>query len=161
MSKRNLIGLLLVILSLVLLVPGLILPMVTLKVNAMGITIYAKTQSIVQAAQTLYQNDNTFTAFLILFFSILVPFLKALILLVCFVLKNNELRQKLFTFIVRIGKWSMADVFVVGTLIAYLAGKGTSELESGLNEGFYYFTAYCLVSILALEFLRFGQTKAT
>ena len=51
-------------------------------------------------------------------------------------------------------KWSMADVFAVGMLIALLVGRGTANLSAVAGPGFYWFTAYCLVSNAAFQLLR-------
>ena len=57
-------------------------------------------------------------------------------------------------FIDTISKWSMADVFLVGVYVAFLSAKATDNLDAEIHEGFYYFTAYCLVSIASLYFMR-------
>jgi uncharacterized paraquat-inducible protein A len=50
----------------------------------------------------------------------------------------------------RIGKWSMADVFVVATFLSYLS---FSNMNSGIDTeaktlvGLYFFLAYCILSI--------------
>jgi uncharacterized paraquat-inducible protein A len=53
-----------------------------------------------------------------------------------------------------VGKWSMADVFVVGIFIAFLAGQANPNMHAALHHGFYWFLAYCLISILSSQVLR-------
>ena len=73
-----------------------------------------------------------------------------------------------------ISKWSMADVFVVAIFLVFLATDGANELQnqslsvmglsvniavkaimtSELLNGFYYFTGYCLLSILHTQFMK-------
>ena len=60
-----------------------------------------------------------------------------------------------------ISKWSMADVFAVGMLIALLAAKGTANLSAVAGQGFYFFAAYCLVSNLAFQLLELDDPQAT
>ena len=48
----------------------------------------------------------------------------------------------------------MADVFVVGIMLAFLATRSDDNIEAKLHEGFYYFLAYCMLSILSVVFLR-------
>ena len=49
----------------------------------------------------------------------------------------------------------MADVFVMGLLVAYMAGSASGQMgdlltmHAALEPGFYYFLAYCLFSIAA------------
>ena len=79
-----------------------------------------------------------------------------------------------------LGKWSMADVFVVAVFLAILSTNHasteskqqltifafkldllvSSETLSNAGVGFYYFTAYCLLSLLGtqLYMLGFKQT---
>ncbi len=54
----------------------------------------------------------------------------------------------------------MNDVFVVAVYTAFLAGKANENLDAELGAGFYYFTAYCLVSLLALQFMKIEEPRA-
>jgi len=45
----------------------------------------------------------------------------------------------------------MADVFAVGVFIAYLGSKASNMLDANIEIGFYYFTGYCIVSLLSLQ----------
>ena len=46
--------------------------------------------------------------------------------------------------------------FVVGVLIAYLSTGSDENVNAYLHSGFYYFTAYCIVSIAAVQIIRIG-----
>jgi len=157
MTKRNYVAIALTILSLALLWPGLTRPVVTItaSVNALGTTreIFRQTQSITEAVRSLHESGNDFVAGLVLLFSIMVPVIKAVLLFVLFTLKSPPGRYRLFAFLRSVSKWSMADVFAVGTFIAYLAAKATDNLDAVAGPGFYYFASYCLVSNLAFQFL--------
>lgn len=159
MSVRNTIGLILTLISLVLLYPGLFEPMLTIKAGMKtflgNIEIMNETRSIVGTMDHLYTTGNAFVANLILLFSIIVPLIKGIILIFVLVVKKFKYRNRLFIFVKSIGKWSMADVFAVGVLIAYLAGEATKNMQSELHSGFYFFTAYCLVSLSAIQFIKF------
>jgi uncharacterized paraquat-inducible protein A len=54
-----------------------------------------------------------------------------------------------------LGKWSMADVFVMAMIIAFMAGRASGHMgellimDAQLEVGFWYFTAYCLFAIAA------------
>ena len=52
-----------------------------------------------------------------------------------------------------IGKWSMADVFVVAVLVAYFSASGDEFSEAKIGLGLYYFAAYCLLSQYATQTL--------
>jgi len=162
MSYRNIIAIALLILSLVCLYPGVTKPMLHLSVSAdipiLGnIDLYDKTQSILETIKSLFSSKHHLVAWLILLFSIVIPLLKALMLAVaCFLFVNKEsaATNKLKSVVDLIAKWSMADVFVVAIFMAFLAAKATPNMEAVLHSGFWWFTAYCLLSILAGQILK-------
>lgn len=157
MRSRNLAALLLTVVSLGLLWPGLTKPVLTItaSITALGTTreIFRQTQSIVEAVRRLHESGNSFVAGLILLFSILVPLIKALLLAVVLWHPSLEARGRVYRFVRSISKWSMADVFAVGVFIAFLAAKGTDNLDAVAGIGFFCFAGYCLVSNLAFQVL--------
>lgn len=162
MTRRNIIAVVLVVISLVVVVPGLIQPIITLKAIMMNREVFVQTRSILQTVKDLHESGNDVVAGLILFFSVLVPFIKAVLLGVVGVLKPTvRARYRIFAFVRGISKWAMADVFVVGVYIAYLSAKATDALDAELHEGFYYFTAYCLISLLSVQVMHVEQPQAS
>ncbi len=156
---RNWIAFFLILASLACLYPGLFQPImsiaITPKLPLVGeVTLYESTQSILKTIETLYTNNNQLVAILILLFSVIVPIIKAILLLVVLFLKKLGSRKKLFNFVHLIGKWSMADVFVVGVFLAFLATKSNDGFHAEIHAGFYYFLAYCLISLLAIQIMK-------
>jgi paraquat-inducible protein A len=155
MTRRNIIAVVLVVISLVVVVPGLIQPIITLSANMAGRQVFTQTRSILQTVKDLHESGNDLVAGMILLFSVLVPFIKAVLLGVMGLLKPTvPLRYRIFAFVRGISKWAMADVFVVGVYIAYLSAKATDALDAELHEGFYYFTAYCLISLISVQVMH-------
>lgn len=158
MSGRNRLALALTAVSLIMLLPGLTRPLITItaSVNAFGTTreLFRQTQSILEAVESLHESGNSFVAGLILLFSVLVPFIKAVLLVPMLGLAERRRSYRLYLLVRSISKWSMADVFVVGVFIALLAAKATDNLDATLGGGFYWFAGYCLVSNLAFQVLR-------
>ena len=156
--KTNKTALALIVLSFTLLVPGLFKPLLTItaSLELMGVKreLFTETRSIIQTVRSLHESGNNFVSGLILLFSVIVPFAKAITLLVVLAIRNIETKLRLHRFIDSISKWSMADVFLVGVYVAYLSAKATDNLDATIHEGFYYFAAYCLVSIGSLHFMR-------
>ncbi len=113
-----------------------------------------ETRSVVSAIQSLHSSGNNFVAGLILLFSVLVPLIKAALLVPIFAMRRSATSYRLYLFVRAISKWSMADVFAVGMLIALLAAKGTANLSAIAGPGFYFFASYCLVSNAAFQLLR-------
>jgi len=125
-----------------------------------SVNAFDKTRSIIGTAQELHANGHLPVALLIVIFSVGVPLLKALLLLIASLAPMKDRpRSVLLTISNAISKWSMADVFVVAIFIAYLASNGIQEnrglvnFQAGLGIGFWYFLGYCLVSILGTQLL--------
>ena len=122
----------------------MVAPIIRFKIGANlplvgGLVVHATVQSIIDTIKTLHQNGNSLVAGLILLFSVIVPILKAVILLLVLFVKKIGMRSKLHKFVAIISKWSMADVFVVGVLLATLATSSEDSIEAKLHSGFYYF----------------------
>lgn len=159
MSPRNIVALILILVSFAVLIPGLTKPLITItaSIEVFGFSgeIFRETRSILQSIKTLHENGYDFVASLILFFSVIVPFAKGVLLIVALLLKDIKTRFKLYLFVRNVSKWSMADVFVVGVFVAFLSAQASSNLAAIIETGFYFFSAYCLVSLVALQFLKF------
>lgn len=159
MSTRNWIAFSLILLSLLCLYPGLVQDILSIKISAQlplvgELSLYESQQSILQTIQTLDENNNRLVAFLILLFSIIVPIVKALILLMVLMTKELKHRIKWFNFVRIIGKWSMADVFVVGIFLAFLTTRSNDSIEAEIHSGFYYFLAYCIISLVGIQVME-------
>ncbi len=118
--------------------------------------LYDRTRSILGTAEDLWKSGYLLVAMLIVFFSVIIPAFKTLLLLAACIVKANTRLISLNSFL---SKWSMADVFAIGVIIACLAANGTSSqkallsFSAELHAGFYWFLGYCLVSIAAGQFL--------
>jgi hypothetical protein len=116
---------------------------------------YRSTRSIVDTVNELASTGNLPVAFLIVFFSIVIPVFKLSLQAVALVLPRREWRTPLWWLNGALSKWSMADVFVMGLLIAYMAGAASGQMgdmltmDARLEAGFWYFLGYCLFSIIA------------
>ena len=117
---------------------------------------------------------NNFVSGLILLFSVIVPVVKGLLVIIALGRQRAASSPQLVGFVRRIGKWSMADVMVVAVFLAFLSTnyqedsfkdslvvlgmsldvEMASQMISGLEAGFWWFLTYCLISLLALEFLK-------
>ena len=163
MTPRNVAAVALTLVSLGLLWPGLTEPVLTItaSLSILGKTreVFHQTQSIAESVENLYNAGNVFVAGLIVLFSITVPGIKAALLIAILTAKQYATRRRLFLFVRSVSKWAMADVFVVGVFIAYLAAKATDNLNAIAERGFYFFAAYCLVSNLAFQLLEVPEEK--
>lgn len=166
MNVRNIIAFVLIIASLLCLYPGLTEPMLSIRIAAKipligDFELFERTQSVIEAIRALYDFDNNLVATLILIFSVVIPVLKAILLLIVLAAKQWRFRRHIYRFVAAIGKWSMADVFVVGVFLAYLATASEESISAEIFVGFYYFTAYCIVSILGIQIMDLRDIKRT
>ena len=72
MNTRNIIALILIIISLCCLYPGLVKPILSIKIGAVlpivgELSLHESTQSIISTIEELYENKNTLVASLILY----------------------------------------------------------------------------------------------
>jgi hypothetical protein len=122
------------------------------------IKVYEQTRSIVGSVQHLYSVGSNAAATLILFFSIIVPITKSLLVTWAVLQSNSDRRRRTLFFVEVIAKWSMADVFAVAVIIAYLAAQASQSpagsaaasivtFSASFGSGFFCFAAYCLTSL--------------
>ncbi len=83
----------------------------------------------------------------LLLFSILTPLTKASLTFFITASRNVPLNYKIGQILHSIGKWSMADVFVAGVILALFALKSQGATKSVPCLGLYYFIGYCLLSM--------------
>lgn len=138
-----------------------------------------KELSIIKTVEELWLQSRYFVSILIFVFSILIPLIKTSALVYVFFAKTKRIRLRVANFITTIGKWSMADVFVVAVFLAVLSTNHAENTEQhqlsffGMNigfelssqtismvgNGFYFFVGYCLLSILGAQLLLSGIKK--
>lgn len=128
------------------------------------VEVFRKTRSILDTVNELYQSNNILVAVLVGLFSIVIPILKLTLMLIACLPIANKMKQIINRIISFVGKWSMADVFVVALIIVYMAGNASAGMGELLQTyahfeaGFYYFLAYCLFSIASHALFHMQQT---
>jgi len=126
---------------------------------------YHNTRSIWGTVEDLASTGNLSVALLIVFFSLVIPLFKLTLQLASLLIAGAELRAPLLWLNGALSKWSMSDVFVMGLLVAYMAGSASGQMGdmltmyATLESGFYYFLAYCLFAIAAGTLLREPQQE--
>lgn len=135
-----------------------------LKTGVGEVEVYTQTRSIIGAVRNLYDVGSPIPATLILLFSVVVPFTKALLVVVATFMRDMLGRQRVLNFVEAIAKWSMADVFVVALFITYLAAQATQTVpgqtslvplmafDADFGPGFYWFAGYCLFSLASQQY---------
>jgi len=98
-------------------------------------------------------------------FSIVIPAVKLITMIILLLPVTPLIKQRLSKMISVIGKWSMADVFVVAIIVTYMAGNASAGMgdmlktQSQFEIGFYYFLGYCIFSIASQMMIDMTQTQ--
>jgi len=114
------------------------------------IVFYHQNKSILDVIGVLFDKGNYLVGVCIFLFSLIIPFGKLFMgwLFIAGYLHNPKLKEWLH----QLGKWSMADVFVVSIFLSFMSftnfNTGIST-KSQTFVGFYFFLAYCVLSIYA------------
>lgn len=101
---------------------------------------------------TLFTSGNYVVGVAIVLFSVFLPAIKLLLSLIMILNRKWRENKKLGKLISKIGKWSMADVFVVACFLAYLSFYNLNtgiETECSTLPGMYFFLTYCMLSIFS------------
>jgi uncharacterized paraquat-inducible protein A len=155
MNRRLL--LILHIASLVLLAFGWTLDILTIRIMTeipfIGrIEAMDETRSVFGTLRNLWDTGNIFPFILIALFGIAIPLIKTFLIFRVLLLPAGK-TAVIRLFINHISKWAMADVFAIGILVSFLAANAMDYTTAILRPGFYYFTAYVLLSNCVVMFL--------
>ena len=159
--------------------PGILLTMFSFNMemaanisgSALTSSLIDKELSIMATISELWKDQRLLVAALIFAFSVCIPLLKTILVCIAYFTRSLQVETRVINFVGAIGKWSMADVFVIAIFLAIMstnhAETGNSEqlslfgfkiaLEistqtlSAAGEGFYYFTAYCVLSLIGTQ----------
>ena len=185
---------LLVAICTVFLALGLALPMIDLDARLSSLDIqllgsdihfdeqimYFQSKSIIDVTVTLLEGrgiDLKLVGVLILLFSIVLPFLKMLFTLFYLYIEKARQKKLIRIIIFYLGKWSMADVFVVAIFMSYIGFYGllssmlgdmsrqsySSSADtinySSLAPGIIFFTSYCILSIILSSIIHRSESR--
>ena len=127
----------------------------------LGITgrVYALYQmkSVLGVIGFLYTGGNIPVAIIILIFSIIFPAMKLISSLVVFIWPGSKYSKNAILVIEKLGKWSMADVFVAAVFLAFFSFSNMSvgvETGSSALMGLYFFVAFVVFSIFSGYYLK-------
>ncbi len=169
--------------TIIMLLIGITLPMISIEgllnaftINVLGTDInfdqqymYYQSKSILDVTHTLLQSsgfDTRIVGWMILGFSVVFPLTKLIVTLLYLYSDKMREKQLVQNMIFYLGKWSMADVFVVALFMAYIGFYGIitaqlSQIErnrtgfavetinnSHMGYGALFFTTFCIGSII-------------
>jgi paraquat-inducible protein A len=110
--------------------------------------------SLLSTVQVLIHDGQMFLGLTVLIFSIVLPVLKLLYLLLISTLPTAELvrHHRRLKALEWLGKWSMHDVLVLALTIFFIKAQGLYDAAS--LAGVYFFTAAVMLMILSYAWLR-------
>jgi paraquat-inducible protein A len=149
--------------SFVCLIFGLIAPIlriITYKdIPLLGYTVFQfQSKAIFTSIQELFTSNNRIVALLILLFSVLIPIAKTIVMAAISLRLDLFAHQKILTVIKHIGKWSMADVFVVALLLAYFGLDKEGFTDAELQIGLYFFVGYVILSMITSHLITHSDS---
>ena len=119
------------------------------------INLFNEKRSVLGTLQTLWESSNYLPFLLIFLFGIIVPLVKSAIIFYILLAKN--VADKWLQLVSKISKWAMADVFAISIFIAFLGARAMRNTTAFLEPGFYYFTAYVLLSLVLVGLLKISS----
>ncbi len=123
------------------------------EVTGLGTVVFDyEAKSIASTIGDLLGSHDLVLGGLVLFFSVIVPLVKAGLVLYATV-AYGAARDQTVRFVHAVGRWSMADVFVVAVLLAMLALGRDPATQATTGPGLYFFAGYCLLSLWAAFWL--------
>ncbi len=140
--------------ALIALAGGLLMPIMMMSIHKdvqyIGeVVLMMESKGVLGSIAKLFESHDYVVGGALLLFSILLPLLKTLSMLFVALFIKNKSAQTVVQFFKMLGKWSMADVFVVATFLVYLSGSNGEMSRAEVQVGLYFFLAYVILSMLA------------
>ncbi|MCU0437380.1 MAG: paraquat-inducible protein A [Raineya sp.] len=124
------------------------------------IIFYYQNKSVLDVIGVLFEKGNYLVGICIFLFSLVIPFGK--LILGGLSVSGYYQKEKIDDWLQKIGKWSMADVFVVAVFLSFMSFNNFNtgiSTKSDTLIGFYFFLAYCMLSIYAGMIAQKHQKK--
>ena len=123
-----------------------------------GRTYYLyQNKSVFQLITLLFEGGNFLVGLCLVFFSIVFPLIKLLASLLILIKPKTSIAQKSVRIINKLGKWSMADVFIAAVFLAVFSFANMNvgvDTASKTLIGSYFFLAFVVLSIVSGVFLK-------
>lgn len=118
--------------------------------------LWTDQHSILSAIYALYLDNEYFLAGLIFLFSVVIPSLKLIYLLVVSTLAtpHPSMRERAVDRLESLGKWSMMDVLVLALMVFYINASAIADATA--LPGIYLYTASVFLTMIAYTIARSG-----
>ena len=145
--------------ALVALIVGLATPILSVQASrdlpVLGETVFQfQSKGILTTIGALKEQGNLWLAVILAVFSVLIPVIKTLLAALTFFASTRPSVERAFHISHHLGKWSMADVFVVAILVAFFANSGENGLtRAEVQAGLWFFALYVMLSLFATQLI--------
>lgn len=124
------------------------------------VVFHFQSKGIISTIKTLFISGNVMVALPLTLFSVIIPFLKTVVTGTA-LLGQKYTASRSMEIIRFIGKWSMADVFVVALLLTYFTLNKDKSTNAEIQIGFYFFLGYVIFSMIVSHTLFHLKTVKT
>ena len=150
------------IISFIALVVGLFAPILMIvsykDIPLLGQVVFMfQSKGIITTIETLYTSGNLLVAIPLFLFSVMIPFFKTIIMGLALLTPAQSIAYKSLRLIKYIGKWSMADVFVVALLLTYFTVNKDKSTDAEVQIGLYFFLGYVILSMMVSHLLAHAK----
>jgi len=147
--------------GLVCLVAGLVIPILSISLSKelplLGDTVLQfQSKGILSTISGLMDSGNLWLAGLLFLFSVLIPFTKTLLVGITLFARTHHFSLQGLHLSHGIGKWSMADVFVVALLVVFFSSGGEGLTNAEVQVGLCFFAGYVVLSLLGTQIVTRG-----
>ncbi len=116
-----------------------------------------QSKGIITTIEMLLTSGNLPVAIPLLLFSVIIPFLKTLVMGLALFTPVGTMASQSLRLIKYIGKWSMADVFVVALLLTYFTINKDQSTYAEVQIGLYFFLGYVILSMIVSHLLTHAK----
>ncbi len=145
--------------SIIALIIGLIAPILSVSAQqdlpVLGETVLQfQSKGIVSTILGLKSSGNVWLALLLAFFSVVIPVAKTSLAAVTIFARSHKFTLKGLSWSKGIGKWSMADVFVVAVLLAFFSNGKDGLTQAEVQVGLCFFAGYVVLSLISTSIIN-------
>lgn len=162
LARRNLgdLGYAMLGVATVALMVGLTTPILSIEASkelpVLGKTVLQfQSKGIMTTIVSLQEHGNLWLALLLSVFGVLLPLLKTGIAWLTLFSATHHLSLKGLQLSQHMGKWSMADVFVVAILVALFTSNEGGLTQAKIQAGLWFFALYVVLSLLGTQLIGY------
>ncbi|MCW8945359.1 MAG: paraquat-inducible protein A [Sedimenticola sp.] len=112
-----------------------------------------QSKGIMTTISGLWENGNQWLALLLLLFSVLLPLLKTGVAWLTLFSRTHHISLRGLHLSRHLGKWSMADVFVVAILVVFFSSNEGGLTQAEVQAGLWFFAIYVVLSLLGSQLI--------